>query len=83
MDLNKFKSENLRHYSVKACLHVSVSVFVSASVSVKVYHCINGNGLFDDQNGYRTRSDHHHHTHNVNLTEMVTDMETETVNSGL
>ena len=34
--------------------------------------------LFDGQNGFCTHFDNHH-TRNVNLMEMVTDMETETV----
>ena len=34
------------------------TVSVSVSVSVKVYHCANGNGLFDGHNGYRTHSAH-------------------------
>ena len=29
---------------------------VSVSVSVKVYHCVNGNGPFDGQNGFQTHS---------------------------
>ena len=29
---------------------------VSVSVTVKVYHCAYGDGLFDGQNGYRTHS---------------------------
>ena len=58
------------------------SMYVSASVSVKVYHCANGNGPFDGQNGFRIHSDcqtNRHYIHNVNLTEMVMDTETETV----
>ena len=52
------------------------------NVSVKIYHCINGNGLFDGQNGFGTHSDcqtDHHRTNSVTLTEAVKDTDTETV----
>ena len=55
------------------------TVSVPVAVSVKVYHCVNGDGPFDRLNGYRSHSDHHH-THNVNLTETVTETETVPVN---
>ena len=57
----------------------TVSVSVSVTVSVKAYHCVNGNGPFDVQNGFGTHSDcqmDHHYVHNVNLTERVPDTET-------
>ena len=56
---------------LRACLRVT-SLSLSPSPSVKVYHCINGNGLFGRQNGYRTHSNHHH-THNVNYMYMETE----------
>ena len=43
---------------------------VSVSVTVKVYHCVNGNGPFDRQNGFCTDSAHQmerHHRRNVIL----------------
>ena len=46
------------------------------TVSNKFSHCANGNRLFDGQNGCHTHSVHqtdHHYSHNVNLTETVTD----------
>ena len=63
----------------------TVSVSVSATVSVYVYHCINGNGPFDGQNGLGTHSNcqtDRHYTYNVNLTDTVTDTDTETVTGG-
>ena len=39
--------------TVKAHLHVPS---VPASVTVKVYHCVNGEGLFDSQTGFGTHS---------------------------
>ena len=52
------------------------------TVAIKIYHRVNGNGLFDEHNGFRTHSDSQmarHYVHNVNLTEMVMDIDTETV----
>ena len=56
------------------------TVSVPVSISVKIYHCANGNGPFDGQNRYRTHSAHQTvrlYWDNVNFTE--TDTETETL----
>ena len=48
----------------------TISVSMSVSVTVKVYHCVNRNGPFDGQNGFCTHSAHQtdrHHRHNVIL----------------
>ena len=60
----------------KGLLTRTVSVSMSVNVSLKFYHCANGDGPFDGQNGFRTHSDHHHNRHNGNLTETLTDTET-------
>ena len=65
---------------IKGMFTHTVSVSTCVTVSVKVYHCVNGNRLFDTENGFGTHSNcqtDHHYTHNVNLTETVTDMDTE------
>ena len=40
------------HTITKGLFTLTVSVSMSVSVFVKVYHCANGNGPFDRQNGY-------------------------------
>ena len=55
-----------------------LTVSVSLTVSVKVYHCVNGNRLFDGQIEFRTHSDRQtdcHYVHNVNLTDGDGDSE--------
>ena len=61
----------------------TISVSISITISVKIYHCVNGNGLFDGQNWYRTHSDRQMvrlHLCNVNLVETKTERETVRVN---
>ena len=52
-------------------------------VSVKVYHCVNGNRLFDGQIRFCThfaRQMVRLHSHNVNLTNTMTETDTVSVN---
>ena len=63
-------------FSFKGLFTRTVSVSLSVTVSVKVYHYVNGNRPFDRQN---ERQMDHHYVFDVNLTEMVTETDTEMV----
>ena len=55
------KVHSLCYYPVvKVCLHVMSPLPVPVKVTIKVYHCINGDRKFNGQNGPGTYFAYHH-----------------------